>query len=77
MSVGWATGYARCGWRVFPVKPGQKAPVYNGWQKDATTDPAMCQQYWPAALKRNDGVVCGETIDAWDIEAPHLAAFGE
>lgn len=75
MTAIWAAGYAAAGWRVFPIVPGQKRPVYSGWQKDATTDPAMCQQYWPEALNRNIAAVCGETFDAWDIEVEHLPAL--
>jgi hypothetical protein len=72
----WGSGYIRCGWRVFPVKPHEKSPVYNGWQKDATLDPEMVRRYFPAGLDRNIGVVCGEAFDAWDIEVQHLVAFG-
>ncbi len=73
----WAQGYGRCGWRTFPIKPGEKSPVYNGWQRDATSDPEMCKRYWPKGLNRNIAAVCGEAFDAWDIEADHLEAFGE
>jgi hypothetical protein len=75
MTATWAERYASVGWRVFPIVPGQKRPVYSGWQKDATTDPKMCRQYWPDGLNRNIAVVCGETFDAWDIEVQHLPAF--
>jgi len=71
----WASGYAKCGWRVFPVVPREKRPVYSGWQKDATTDQEMVRRYWPASLDRNIAVVCGEKFDAWDIEVQHLDAF--
>ena len=72
----WAAGYAALSWRVFPVRAGEKRPMFSGWQKDATTDPKMVQQYWgPLAQDRNIGVVCGEAFDAWDIEIDHVAAL--
>lgn len=77
MTVTWGLGYIRCGWRIFPIKPGEKSPVYNGWQRDATSDPEMVRRYWPPALNRNIAVVTGEAFDAWDIEAKHLEAFGK
>jgi hypothetical protein len=35
-----ALGYARRGWRVFPVAPGRKKPpAVRDWETRATTDP--------------------------------------
>jgi len=76
-TVDWALGYARLGYRVFPLLPGDKRPIYRGWQADATTDPAMVRQYFTADPTRNIGVVCGEKFDAWDIEVEHVAALTE
>jgi hypothetical protein len=33
------------GWRVFPVVPRGKRPLYAGWQHDATTDPGLISRY--------------------------------
>jgi hypothetical protein len=74
-SRAWALGYARLGWRVFPLVPGEKRPLYKGWQRDATTDPDLVTRIWRDAGGPNIGVVCGEAFDAFDIEAAHLAAF--
>jgi hypothetical protein len=73
----WALAYATLGWRVLPLWPGEKRPIYDGWPRDATTDPTLIGRYWnPAANPQpNIGVVCGEKFDAWDIEAPHLDQF--
>ncbi len=49
--------------------------MYAGWQRDATADPAMIEQYWNPDSDRNIGVVCGEAFDAWDIVVQHLPAF--
>ena len=75
-TVDWALGYARLGWRVFPVLPGDKRPIYRGWQTDATTEERMVRQYFTADPTRNIGVVCGEAFDAWDIEVEHVPALG-
>ncbi len=73
-TVAWAQSYGAVGWRCFPVVPGGKRPMYAGWQRDATTDPDALAR-WFADESRNIGVVCGETFDAFDIEAAHLVAF--
>ncbi len=70
----WALAYASLGWRVFPVVAGQKRPMYRGWQRDATTDPGLIGRYWRSEPGPNIGLVCGETFDVFDIEAPHLPA---
>jgi hypothetical protein len=71
----WALAYAQLGWRVFPVVPRGKRPLYAGWQRDATTDPALIARYWRSDPGPNIGVICGETFDAFDIEAEHLGAL--
>lgn len=71
----WALTYARLGWRVFPVVPRGKRPLYSGWQRDATTDPDLIGRYWRTDPGPNIGLVCGEAFDAFDIEAPHLPAL--
>lgn len=71
----WALLYGRLGWRVFPVVPGGKRPLYRGWQRDATTDPEPIGRYWRREPGPNIGIICGETFDAFDVEADHLAAL--
>jgi hypothetical protein len=71
----WALAYAELGWRVFPVVPGGKRPLYRGWQRDATTDPDQIACYWREDPAPNIGVVCGEAFDTFDIEAAHLPAL--
>lgn len=70
----WARLYASLGWRVFPVVSSDKRPLYRGWQRDATTDPAQIARSWRREPGPNIGVVCGEEFDAFDIEAAHLVA---
>lgn len=71
-----ALAYARLGWRVFVVRPGEKAPMYRGWQRDATTDPTLIARWWRLADPPNLGIVAGEAFTAWDIEGKHLASLG-
>jgi hypothetical protein len=52
-----ALAYAGAGWPVFPCKPGRKAPDTAHGFKDATTDPAIIQAWWPSS--RNVAIVTG------------------
>lgn len=74
-TAAYAHGYASAGWRSFPVKRLKKSPAYPQWQKDATTDGTLIDQYWPREPVRNLGLVTGEAFDVWDIEGPHLDRF--
>lgn len=71
----WAAFYARAGFRTFPIWPGEKRPMFAGWQRDATTDPEMIERYFRS--DPNIGAICGEAFDAWDIEVEHIPAFME
>jgi len=71
----WGRLYASLGWRVFPVAPGDKRPMYRGWQRDATIDPAQIKRYWRSEPGPNIGLVCGEAFDVFDIESAHLGAL--
>jgi hypothetical protein len=50
--------------------------MFAGWQKDATTDSSMIEQYF-GDPERNMGLVCGESFDAWDIEVDHVEDFAK
>jgi hypothetical protein len=54
-----ALAYARHGWPVFPVAPGQKIPATPRGFKDATTDQAQIRAWWAAHPGRNIGVATG------------------
>lgn len=70
----YATAYAAAGWRSFPIWPGKKNPMYEGWQAGATTDQALISRYFSDPA-RNIAVVAGEAFEAWDIEVEHVPAF--
>jgi P4 family phage/plasmid primase-like protien len=57
-----ALEYARCGFAVFPLNPGDKAPLGylapNGF-KDATTDSERIKSFWEAEPNANIGIACG------------------
>jgi hypothetical protein len=54
-----ALGYARRGWRVFPVAAGRKKPpAVRDWETRATTDPARIERAWTAGAF-NIGIACG------------------
>ena len=71
----WALAYASLGWRVFPVVPGGKKPLFTGWQRDATTDSDLITRHWRREPGPNIGIVCGEAFVAFDIEVDHLPAL--
>jgi Bifunctional DNA primase/polymerase, N-terminal len=72
----WALKYAAMGWRVYPVEPGGKRPLFTGWLSDATTDVTLINRWWRRdAGAPNVGVVAGARFDVIDIEAPHVDAF--
>jgi len=71
----WALAYATLGWRVFPVVPGEKRPMYRGWQADATTDQDLIRRWWRRNPAPNIGIVTGAAFVAFDVEAEHLDAL--
>lgn len=71
----WALRYAERGCRVYPVEPGRKKALFTGWQRSATTDPALISRQWRREPYPGVGLICGETFAVFDIEAPHRKAF--
>ena len=45
--------------RVHPLKPRAKAPILKGWQRKATTDPNLIEQWGVTYPNANVGVVTG------------------
>jgi len=54
-----ALDYARRGWAVLPLRPGEKLPLLQDWPKRATTDEATIRRWWAATPRANIGVCAG------------------
>ncbi|MBI3960244.1 MAG: bifunctional DNA primase/polymerase [Chloroflexi bacterium] len=54
-----ALWYAKAGWSVFPLKPGEKTPVTAHGLKDATTDADTIRGWWAKWPDANIGLNCG------------------
>lgn len=54
-----ALRYARDGWRVLPVFPGEKRPRLKDWPTAATTDTEVIREWWTRMPDSNIGLACG------------------
>jgi hypothetical protein len=54
-----ALWYARQGWPVFPLVPGEKRPQTAHGFKDATTGPEQIRSWWANNPDRNIGIATG------------------
>lgn len=54
-----ALKYAALGLKVFPCKEKGKEPQFNGWQKNATTDPDAIRTIWSRNPQFNIGIATG------------------
>jgi hypothetical protein len=69
--------YARAGWRVFPIIPGEKVPATSHGVKDATSDPGQIRAWWERNPDRNVAVACGYPgPDVLDIDRKPDGASG-
>ena len=55
-----AIGYAKKGWRVFPLKENAKAPATSDGFKSATTDIEQITKWWEHNPKYNIGIATGQ-----------------
>lgn len=55
-----ALEYARKGWAIFPVIPGDKKPLVKDWQSVATTDEETIRAWWEKTPDANIGFPCGK-----------------
>lgn len=51
--------YARQGWRVLPIVPGEKRPAIPNWPEAATTDPGVISAWWAENPAYNVGIATG------------------
>lgn len=57
----WAQWNAKIGertgaFKVFPCRPNEKRPLYQGWQNDASTDPEIVAAMWDKDPEANIGL---------------------
>lgn len=64
-----ALAYASLGWRVLPIKPGEKRPPMNSWQTFASNEPKNIVN-WFKNLYRGFGVgvATGEASNVWVLD---------
>ncbi len=63
-----ALGYAAQGFRVVPLKPGEKTPLIRQWQDRATTDPAEIRKWFGRRSHANLAILTGGGVVALDID---------
>ncbi len=71
--VGAALACAARGWRVFPLRPGDKQPLprFTDWETHATTDPARIRAFWSRGPAFNVAVACGPSgLVVVDLDTP-------
>lgn len=70
-----ALWYARkLGWRVIPVRPGDKAPpLIRRWQHEASSDEAQIVEWWTQWPEANIALLCGPESGVWalDVDPRH------
>jgi len=82
----YALAYARLGWSVFPIRPGEKSPMLKTWekfQKEKATDDQI-KHWWKKWPDANIGLVTGFVSDliVLDLDSQigrenYIAAFGD
>ena len=55
-----AIDYARMGWRIHPLVDKGKTPRLKAWQKKATTNEEIIENWWLKWPKANIGIATGE-----------------
>jgi hypothetical protein len=65
-----ALDHARLGWRVFPLRPGDKRPAVRDWETRATTDPDRIARAWNVGAF-NIGIATGPSgLVVVDLDKP-------
>jgi Bifunctional DNA primase/polymerase, N-terminal/AAA domain/Primase C terminal 1 (PriCT-1) len=64
-----ALGYARRGWRVFPV--AGKVPRLTAWPRQATTDEATVRRWWRTWPTAGIGIATGGGLLVLDVDPRH------
>lgn len=62
----WALYYADHGYRVIPIRPGQKRPPITAWQDAATTQTGVITTWFSGIYADHGlGIVTGENDEGW------------
>ena len=69
-----ALAYAKAGYRVFPVRPGQKQPAFKAWPERATGNPNIILGWW-RRTGFNIGVATGDLVVLDFDDAPQAERF--
>jgi|GEM_PF-5897546 len=73
-----ALGYAKRGWHVFPITPGQKYPPLVQWSVEATTNTQIVRRWWERWPDANIGISCGPSgLCVIDLDVDHRSAAGQ
>jgi len=74
-----ALEYARRGWAIFPLAPGEKVPAIKGGRgyKDATTDETQISKWWTKYPTANIGLATGRIsgVVVVDIDVKHGSGY--
>ena len=67
--VDHARDYAERGWRVLPIKPGEKRPPMKAWQDAATTDLETIDTWWTKRYPEHGvGIATGAGSGIWVLD---------
>jgi hypothetical protein len=75
--LGRALAYARCGWPVFPCRPGRKEPATRSGFHDATIDESQIRYWWERHPDANVAIATGAPgPDVLDVDQHGSAGNG-
>ena len=63
-----ALTYIDQGWRVIPIRPGEKRPALAAWQDAATLDPDLATDWFTRWADHGVGIACGEVSGLFVID---------
>jgi hypothetical protein len=63
-----ALTYIDQGWRVIPIRPGEKRPALAAWQDAATLDPDLATDWFTRWADHGVGIACGEASGLFVID---------